>query len=219
MASSLVKSPLFPLPNVVLFPGAILPLHIFEERYKQMTTDALRNAGTVTMALLRPGWEMCYQQNPAIHPIVCIGTIASHQRLPDGRYNFLLKGEARARIVKECSPGPYRVATLEPLLEPTVPEIELIHHRQRMARLMDDPVILTSPVGCHFRKILNGQLPTARFADLVAFALFDDVQLKQSLLEEMDVVKRVSRIACVLDSLIPHLKHRLRAKRSDPTLN
>src|SRR5450432_1929344 len=86
---------LFPLPNVVLFPRAILPLHIFEERYKTMTADALCGAKRIAMALLRPGWEKNYYCRPAIEPIVCVGTIVSHERLADGKYNFLLQGKMR----------------------------------------------------------------------------------------------------------------------------
>src|SRR5260221_6462218 len=88
--------PLFPLPNVVLLPRAVLPLHIFEERYKQMTADVLRGHRQIAMALLNRGWEKDYYGRPAIEPVVCVGTILSHERLPDGRYNFLLQGHTRA---------------------------------------------------------------------------------------------------------------------------
>src|SRR5215217_8938156 len=90
--------PLFPLPNVVLFPAAVLPLHIFEERYKAMTADALRGERRVAMALLRPGWEKSYYGRAAIEPVVCVGRILSHEKLVDGKYNFLLQGTLRARV-------------------------------------------------------------------------------------------------------------------------
>src|SRR3954465_12651185 len=105
--------PLFPLPNVVLFPGAILPLHIFEERYKAMTADALRGPKRIAMALMRPGWEKNYHGRPAIEPVVCVGEIISHEKLEDGRYNFLLRGYRRARVVREYGDEPYRVGWLE----------------------------------------------------------------------------------------------------------
>src|SRR5687768_2370471 len=73
--SDLCAVPLFPLPNVVLFPRAVLPLHIFEERYKTMAADALAGDRLVAMALLRPGWEKSYYGRPAIEPVVCVGTI------------------------------------------------------------------------------------------------------------------------------------------------
>src|SRR5258706_14355947 len=102
--------PLFPLPNVVLFPRAVLPLHIFEERYRAMTADVLGSHRQVAMALLRPGWEKDYYGRAAIEPVVCVGTILSHERLADGRYNFLLQGHTRARGVEEVGDEPYRLA-------------------------------------------------------------------------------------------------------------
>src|SRR5437016_14443168 len=84
-AAALFESvPLFPLPNVVLFPRAVLPLHIFEERYLVMTADALRRDRLIAMALLKPGWERDYYSTPTIEPVVCVGQILMHEQLPDG---------------------------------------------------------------------------------------------------------------------------------------
>src|SRR4029078_6275463 len=93
--------PLFPLPNVVLFPRAVLPLHIFEERYKAMTADALRGDGVIAMALLKHGWEKCYYAAPSLETVVCVGKILTQEKLPDGKYNFLLQGIARAKVAAE----------------------------------------------------------------------------------------------------------------------
>src|SRR5437660_12571644 len=100
--------PLFPLPNTVLFPHAVLPLHIVEERYKKMTIDALAGDRQIAMALLRPGWEKDYYGRAAIEPTVCVGTIVSHESLADGEYNFLLQGRTRARVIREVVDQPYR---------------------------------------------------------------------------------------------------------------
>src|SRR5687768_15383367 len=97
--------PLFPLPGVVLFPRAVLPLHIFEDRYRAMTADALMGDKTIAMALLKPGWEKSYYGRPAIEPVVCVGRILSHEKLADGKYNFLLQGVQRARIIRENGAG------------------------------------------------------------------------------------------------------------------
>src|SRR4051812_8316593 len=92
---------LFPLPNVVLFPRAVLPLHVFEERYKAMVSDVLNGDQQIAMALLLPGWEKDYHARPAIDPTVCVGTIISHEKLPDGKYNLFLEGHTRARVMRE----------------------------------------------------------------------------------------------------------------------
>ena len=115
--------PLFPLPNAVLFPGAFLPLHIFEPRYRAMLTDALAGDRVIGLVLLRPGWEVDYKAEPAVYPVGCAGLITHADRLEDGRYNIVLCGLEKFRIVSESSgtslsrTRPYRVARIEPILE------------------------------------------------------------------------------------------------------
>src|SRR5580700_8664512 len=92
---------LFPLPGLVFFPQAVLPLHIFEERYREMTADALAGSRLIAMALLKPGWQKDYYQSPAIEPVICVGRILNNEQLPDGKYNLLLQGELRAEIAQE----------------------------------------------------------------------------------------------------------------------
>ena len=84
--------PIFPLPNVVLFPSALLPLHIFEPRYRAMVADALESERLIGMVMLRPGWESHYDRTPDVYPIGCAGFITHADRLPDGRYNIMLRG-------------------------------------------------------------------------------------------------------------------------------
>src|SRR5262245_40628404 len=93
--------PLFPLPNVVLFPRAVLPLHIFEERYKAMTADALAGERMIAMALLCRGWEKTYYDRPEIEPLVCERKILTPGRLPAGKANFLFERQMRAPVQQE----------------------------------------------------------------------------------------------------------------------
>jgi Lon protease-like protein len=110
--------PLFPLPNVVLFPDVPLPLHVFEPRYRALVTDALSSHRTIGMALLKPGYEADYHGRPPIYPIGCSGSIVREERLDDGRYNIVLHGRERFRILEEQQGAPYRLALVEPLSEP-----------------------------------------------------------------------------------------------------
>jgi Lon protease-like protein len=110
--------PLFPLPNVVLFPSVPLPLHVFEPRYRKMVEDVLETHRTIGMTLLRPGYEADYQGRPPIYPIGCTGFIQQHERLDDGRFNILLHGRRRFRVVREHDGEPYRLALVEPLDDP-----------------------------------------------------------------------------------------------------
>jgi Lon protease-like protein len=199
--------PLFPLPNVVLFPRAVLPLHIFEERYKTMTADALAGDGLIAMALLRPGWEKSYYGKAAIEPVVCVGRILTHEKLPDGKYNFLLQGRVRARIVREVGQRVYRQARLEVLrAAPEALEIDLSNDRRRLVDLFTSDVFATTGLAGQFRQLLAGAIPTADVADLIAFSYFENVALKQSLLAEADVRRRVTRTVEELQNLRPWVR-------------
>jgi Lon protease-like protein len=217
--------PLFPLPNVVLFPGAVLPLHIFEERYKSMTADALRGDRRIALALLRPGWEKSYYSRPAIDPVVCVGRILSAERLPDGKYNFLLQGEARALVVAERDDGSgdgavrYRVAKLARLAESTADETDLADSRRRLQRLFARTALGATSVGRKFKEMAASSLPTPILADLIAATYLEDVALKQSLLAEQDIRCRVARVADELEATQPVCQSAYLGEFTDPTLN
>ena len=109
--------PIFPLPNVVLFPHVFLPLHIFEPRYRAMVADAIEGDRLIGMVLLRPGWQEMYNGRPPVYPIGCAGVITHHDRLPDGRSNIVLRGLQKFRILDEDDSRVYRVARIEGLHE------------------------------------------------------------------------------------------------------
>ena len=203
-AQILPAVPLFPLPNVVLMPTAILPLHIFEQRYRDMTRDALLGKRQVAMALLKPGWEKLYHGKAAIDPIVCVGTILTHEQLSDGRYNLLLQGHMRARIVRELkTQAIYRVAELEVIHSQPVVEIDLTDDRGRMIEMFASQPLSRSTIGQQFAKLLQSTMPTQEVADLAAFTFIEDVNIKQELLAETDVRRRVRRVVQMLESLRP----------------
>ena len=133
------RIPLFPLPGVVLFPGTLLPLHIFEPRYRAMVADALRGDRTIGMALLRPGADPLAAEPPPVEPIGGAGDIVDHEKLEDGRYNLVLEGRFRYRILEETVPAPYRVARVREL--PSVPFTEEAAREQaerRARRLFEE---------------------------------------------------------------------------------
>jgi Lon protease-like protein len=111
--------PLFPLEAVTLLPQQLLPLHIFEERYRQMVEHALDGSGQIAMAIFAGDqWKKDYHGRPAIKPAVCVGQIVQHEKLFDGRYNVLVQGVCRARVTEELPPEEgrlYRLAMLEPV--------------------------------------------------------------------------------------------------------
>jgi Lon protease-like protein len=137
--------PLFPLPNVVLFPTALLPLHIFEPRYRAMVGDALESERLIGLVMLRPGWERDYEGAPSVYPVGCAGFITHADRLADGRYNILLRGLEKFRILQERRAregvNTYRVARVESIVEepasrPGSPSGGLSDARRRLERLI-----------------------------------------------------------------------------------
>jgi Lon protease-like protein len=215
----LAAVPLFPLPNVVLFPRAILPLHIFEERYKAMTVDALGADERIAMALLKPGWEKNYYGKAEIDPVVCVGEIVSWERLGDGCYNFLLRGLARARIVRELPGRPYRRGQLTVLEEAPALEIDLEGERERLRGMFSGGVLTALPVARQFQALVEGPLPTPAIADLAAFYFLEDLELKQALLGDGDVKRRVVRTAEALAEWAGRLKRGTRGFPTDPEVN
>jgi Lon protease-like protein len=184
-----------------LFPHAVLPLHIFEQRYREMTADALTGERVIAMALLKDGWQKDYYSRPAIEQVVCVGRILSHEMLPDGKYNFLLEGVARASVIEEFPGKPYRVARLQTLEELPAMELDLEPHRGRLRELFSTSPLGASGQGRQFRKIVKSHLRTADICDLAAFTFLDCPQLKQSLLSDPDVRRRVERTIAALDEL------------------
>jgi Lon protease-like protein len=109
-----LRIPLFPLPGVVLFPGTLLPLHIFEDRYRKMVADALAGERMIGMAMLKPPVDVDEGDSP-IFEIGGAGGIVESEELEDGRYNILLEGKFRYRVLAESSAGSYRTADVEPV--------------------------------------------------------------------------------------------------------
>lgn len=202
---------LFPLPNVVLFPHAVQPLHIFEPRYRQMAADALDSDRLIAMALLQPGWEGNYEGQPAIHPVVCLGRITGEQRLPDGRFNLWLRGLRRAQVIEELKSGKlYRSARLE-LLEDSAPPAKATV-RDLHEQLSQAIVPWFPPQGAaveQLHKLLQSELPIGSLADILTFAVPLPVELKQELLAQLDIGQRVR-------TLIRHLRQVVQPEAATP---
>ena len=131
--------PIFPLPNVVLFPQVFLPLRIFEPRYRTMVADALAGDRVIGMVLLRPGWEGAYEERPPIYRIGCSGVITHFEKLPDGRYNIVLRGVERFEVEHEDHARPYRRAEVRPLPESALTKSDesiIGQHRHNLESLL-----------------------------------------------------------------------------------
>lgn len=193
---------LFPLPNVVLFPHVIQPLHIFEPRYREMIADALASDRLIAMSLLKPDWEDDYHKSPPIYPVICIGRVFKEDTLSDGRYNLLLHGLSRARIVEEIETDKlYRQARVELLHDINVPSILL--QKQRLTELGECTRAWFAsrklPLG-QLETLLERDLSLGVLSDIFSFALPMEIEEKQRLLEETDVSIRVQTLLSYLQS-------------------
>lgn len=177
---------LFPLPNLVLYPGVVQGLHIFEPRYRQMMADTVSGNMLMAMVLLKPGWEPEYDHRPAIESVACLGRVGAYEHLPDGRYNLRLKGIARVRLRGELPLGVlYRVAEADILPEQVPDDLGLL---SRLRRELTEAVLSRFPQdgSAHqqLAELLTGDTPLGAVADLLAYALPLPLEVKQQLLEE-----------------------------------
>lgn len=207
---------LFPLPNVVLLPGGTQPLQIHEPRYRSMIRDALREESLIAMALLRPGFEADYYTNQArIYPIVCVGRIREHVKVADGRYFINLVGLCRARISKEDRNGEYRQVAVVPMI-PGYSAIAADGEyaaRNILRKVVYSPEFDDLPRADICREVVNSEMPLSDLVDRLAAELLprDAVEIRQHMLEELDVFRRTGTLLNELKIL--HEKRRLRLNR------
>jgi Lon protease-like protein len=210
--------PMFPLPNLVFFPNTRLPLHVFEPRYRQMIADALKNENRIGIVLLRPGWEADYFGSPPIHEFGTLGTIEQAVPLDDGRFNVLIRGDVRVRVLDEVSRVPYRTARV--IAEPEVQHgfNEAYAQREWLADLSRQ-YLHYLPDQMAVPEIETVGLDSLTNALIMSLNL--DVEEKQRLLEINDLVARAEKIGTELQNRIESLRFLapFRRERGDPSRN
>jgi Lon protease-like protein len=184
--------PLFPLPNVVLFPRAYLPLHIFEHRYRAMVRDALDGRRTIGMVVLREGWQTTTGL-PPVYATGCAGEIVHHDALPDGRFNIVLRGTRKFRIREERLVHAYREADVEWLDEPLDVSVEA--GLRAMRRRLD---ALLLPALARGEARMPTRLADDELVNAVSQALDIDVVEKLALLEKPDVLARAEAVMPII---------------------
>ncbi|ADO68805.1 LON peptidase substrate-binding domain-containing protein [Stigmatella aurantiaca] len=193
----------FPLPSAVLLPHSVLPLHIFEPRYREMVRDALEGDQVMALAQLEPGWEPRYAERPAMQPMLCAGLIVWHEALEEGRYNILLQGVCRARLVAELpTERLYRQVRVELLPDSPYSGPEEEQLRQAVFEL-------AGRVPPSFSEGLLPAVARARggtLADVVGAAVIPEPERRQALLAELDVRRRLEAVMEEVGELIARLQ-------------
>jgi uncharacterized protein len=191
---------LFPLPNLVLFPGVVQGLHIFEPRYRQMMRDTLAADSRISLVLLRPGWEEDYDGTPAIESVACLGRVIWHEQLSDGRFNLRLRGVARVRLLEEVpNERQYRTARVEVIREtgPTDAD-ELKTLRADLSAAVLPRFATDGPARLQLQELFDGEMTLGQVCDVLAYALPLSIELKQSLLAEPHAGRRALAITDTL---------------------
>lgn len=205
MSGSVSVLPIFPLPDVIFFPHTLLPLHVFEARYRAMVVDALARDRRLCVARLRPGYEARYAGKPAVHPVAGAGEIVSWERLATGRYNILLRGDGRVRLGPELpSDTLYRLAAARRLED--VPSADPAPGLARVRAACRDLLeALGRQADLLDAALAEGQAAGA-IVDRVAAAVLPDADLRQELLETLEVARRLERLATALEALVRELR-------------
>jgi len=184
--------PVFPLQDVTLFPNSTQPFHIFEPRYRAMVAEALAGDSIIGMVLLQPGHEAEYEGRPPVFAIGCAGIIVASEQLPDGRYNIVLRGLAKFRILGEDQRRPYRLALVE-----EIPEAVEESDRAPLARRRRQ-------IEGALRSVSSGApLPSAEVSDeevidRLSLALPLGPTVRQALLEADGPLERASMLITIL---------------------
>jgi Lon protease-like protein len=208
LARALERLPVFPLPRAQLFPGVPLPLHVFEPRYRAMMRDVLSAPEAerfLAVAELEPGFESTYEGRPRVFPVCGVGRVVWRQALPDGRFNLVLRGEARVRIEREHPPErPYRQVRARLLADQNLPPATEGSALLAMARLFAPNL---PEGGAALLQMLDGVtrdgvVTAAAVADVLAGTLIQEPALRRTLLEGLDVTARVAAVSAELVTLM-----------------
>lgn len=195
--------PLFPLPNLVFFPQTRLPLHVFEPRYRQLIADVVARDQRFGIVLLRPGWESDYFGAPPVHLCGTMGRIEQTVPLDDGRYNILVYGETRFRIIGEVAREPYRVVRVVAQPQTERDATEAWAQRAWLTELSQQYIRYLPEQGA-VPEIETVGLEALTNALIMSLSL--DVEEKQRLLETDDIVARADDVATELQNRIESLQ-------------
>lgn len=211
---ALDRLPIFPLPDVVLFPHALMPLHVFEPRYRAMTRDVLAGDHMISVVRLRPGFEKDYDGRPPVFEVAGMGEVVQSQALPDGRFNLLVRGLSRVRIERELPPDmPYRLISARALHD-EYSGADLGIARAALEALADRLAAVLPQGGDILRQVVRDAREPGALADVLAASVIVEPNARQDLLETLDVGDRLQKVSDAVAELLRRLPG---PKSSEPT--
>jgi len=204
----LAALPIFPLPNVVLFPGALLPLHVFEPRYRQLVRAVLGGPKLMGIVRLRPGFEADYDGRPPVFEVCGVGSVIDSAEHADGRFDITLRGLARARILEELPPTrAFREVRVEELTDGFSDAAVTSAWQRKLISLWTTLAPHLPESVRDLRALTRGAEGAGAYADRLAAALVGDPDASQRLLAELDPTERLrlltEKLQQVHDSVTP----------------
>jgi uncharacterized protein len=200
------RLPIFPLPGVQLFPHALLPLHVFEPRYRDLVRDAMAGERLIAVAAFEPGYEAHYHGRPAVRPIIGVGAVVGHEPLGDGRANIVLRGLARARIERELPAAEaYRLVDAAGVADTFASGFDVAAARDTLVLLADQLALKLPSGGETLRELARSQPDLGALVDVLSAALVTDPDDRQELLESVDVGARVDRVSSEIATVLTRL--------------
>lgn len=192
---------LFPLPELVVFPNAMQPLHIFEPRYCEMLEEAMAADRLIAMATLASGWHEAHGEQPPIDPNVCICRVVSHSPTEDEHHNILVVGLRRARIVQEEETyRSFRTARVE-VQDDVYSAVGAGGRADLKRRLLDAFRSLipdVADVQKNLHELMASQMRLGAVTDIIGFTMQFDGSSKLALLGECDVDRRAALLIEIL---------------------
>ena len=212
-----MQIPLFPLPNLVLFPQVVLPLHIFEERYKQMINRCIDDSGPFGLVQSRAGAEQ--ESEETIHRVGVSARVVQVERMDDGRMNILTAGESRFRVERFTSRSPYWTADVEFFEDVEEPLEELQAAYEEVAALYRRAF----EFGAKLRAVKPSDLVLPESAVglsyMVAYVLDINPAEKQRLLEMVSTVERLESLQGHLRQAVTQLERQAAQKEIGPKVS
>jgi uncharacterized protein len=207
-SQDLSRLPIFPLPQATLFPGALLPLHVFEPRYRELARDVLADNQLLGIARLKPGFEANYEGRPPVFEVCGVGRVIEHKERPDGRYDLTLAGIARVRIIAEHPPDrSYRAVRAELLRDAPAQPALVVALEAQIATLWRALASHLPESVRDLQKLTLDAADAGVYADRLAATLVGDPDVSQRLLAETDPAERlrmlVERLQELADTLAP----------------
>lgn len=209
LAPVLSQLPIFPLDQVQLFPRALLPLYVFEPRYRELTAACLARGGIMAVAALRPGFRDDYYGRPPVRRIAGVGKIVAHRKNPDGTYNILLRGLGRVAICEELPQSPqhsYREVRARLLPDRWPRSFDLATGHRTLVILIDRLATLLPQGGEALRSLCASEPRPRRLCDVLSAALVRPPRLRRRLLELRDIPSRLDLLSAELARLIHELQ-------------